>query len=140
MPRNHRGFRYVLLVLVVFWGCSRNATEDGTVRVRGRVTNAGQPLEVEGTDVGLGSVAVGFYPMYDGEELVELTSAQANAEGHFELIDGIPPGTYRITVRQWDPYPQVDRLKGKFDEKRSKIVRQLTGEEDLVIDVSKPEG
>jgi hypothetical protein len=105
------------------------------------VTNAGQPLVVQGADIGLGMVAVGFYPMHDeSQELVELTSAKADANGYFELIDGIPPGTYRITVRQWDPYPNVDRLQGKFDEKRSPIIRQFTGEEsELAIDVSKPE-
>ena len=51
---------------------------------------------------------------------------------------GLPPGKYRIAVRQWDPYPDTDKLGGKFDAQNSPIVREITGEEDIVIDLSKP--
>ena len=37
----------------------------------------------------------------------------------FEVYDGIKPGEYLITVRQWEPYPSNDLLKGKFGPKKS---------------------
>ncbi len=108
--------------------------------VMGRVTSGGAPLHVEGRDIGLGMVTIGFFPMVEDGPLVEATSAQADAEGNFELIDGLEPGKYLISVRQWDPYPQTDRLKGRFDERNSKIIRDFSGNEaELVIDVLDPE-
>ena len=52
--------------------------------------------------------------------------------------NGIPPGKYRIAVRQWDPYPDRDRLEGKFSEKETPIVRDVDGKTPIDIDLSKP--
>lgn len=120
-----------------------------TVSARGTVTDAGRPLQVKGRDLGLGTVVVQFYRIGDDpkgarRQSTDPEEAVVDAEGNFRVPgrrgDGIPPGKYRIAVRQWDPYPQVDRLKGRFDEKNSPIIREITGEEDIVIDVSKPKG
>jgi hypothetical protein len=69
-----------------------------------------------------------------------VTTATVNLEGNFEITQGIEPGEYLITVRQWEPYPQKDLLKGKFSAKKSKILRTIDGETALDIDISKPEG
>lgn len=45
-----------------------------------------------------------------------------------------------MNVRQWDPYPQNDKLGGEFSEANSRIVREIGGGEDISIDVSRPEG
>lgn len=131
----------LFLILATASACSTSTREAGTVKVHGRVTDAGEPLHVDGRDVGIGRVTVGFYRIYDdGERLVEATSADAAADGSFDLIDGIEPGKYLISVHQWNPYPNVDQLKGKFDQRNSKIIRVLEGEEqELIIDLSKPE-
>jgi hypothetical protein len=67
----------------------------------------------------------------------------ADDEGHFDLPGpdgtGLPPGKYRIGVRQWDPYPNLDQLKGRFDAKTSPIVRDVTGDE-IIIDLAQPNG
>ena len=53
---------------------------------------------------------------------------------------GIEPGEYLVTIRQWDPYPQNDLLKGKFGPKKSKIRRTIEEDTVLDLDVSNPEG
>lgn len=73
-------------------------------------------------------VLVRFYRIGDdGQQSTDPEEAAVDAEGNLEVPgaagSGIPPGKYRIVVRQWDPYPQVDRLNGKFDEKNSQIIR-----------------
>jgi hypothetical protein len=130
------------LLCAVTAGCSGG---DPTVSVRGKVTEAGRPLQVQGRDLGLGAVLVQFYRIGDdGQQSADPEEAEVDAEGNFRVPGrtgrGILPGKYRIAVRQWDPYPRVDRLQGRFDEKISPIIREITGEEEIIIDVSQPDG
>jgi hypothetical protein len=138
----HPSSLWPALLCLVVAGCGGG---EKTVPVRGRVHSAGEPLHVKGRDIGLGMVQIQFYRLdEDGQQSTITAEAVANADGRFDAPGrqgrGIPPGKYRIAVRQWDPYPQVDKLQGKFDEKRSRVVREIPGEGDLDIDVSKPEG
>lgn len=131
------------LVCLATGGCGSGGGE--TVQAKGRVTDAGKPLEVQGRDVGIGVVRIEFYRIgEDGKQATEPETAVADEDGYFDLPGrdghGIPPGKYRIAVRQWDPLPDVDRLGGRFDAQHSPIIREVTGREDIVIDVSKPEG
>jgi hypothetical protein len=131
-----------ILTMFVLPGCGG---EEGPRRLslEGSVTNAGDPLRVEGRDVGIGMVVVEFYPVAeDGSASTDpLESASVSESGEFVLVDGIPPGRYKIAVRQWDPYPQVDRLDGRFSPVNTQIVRELTSDDQVLeIDVSKPEG
>jgi hypothetical protein len=125
-------------------GCGGRGGGD-LVKVKGRLTNAGQPLTVRGQDVGLGVIELGFYRMPDnGPQSTDPESARLEADGRFTVPgrngQGISPGKYRIVVRQWDPFPDFDKLKGQFDAEHSSIVRTITGNEEVLIDVSKPEG
>jgi hypothetical protein len=140
------GHVYLLLAaLLCLATTSCGGGGEPTVSARGRVTHAGRPLLVKDRDLGLGTVVVQFYRIgEDGRQSADPEEAEVDADGNFEVPGrtghGIRPGRYRIAVRQWDPYPQVDRLKARLDEKNSPIIREITGEEDLVIDVSKPQG
>jgi hypothetical protein len=144
MYRRHGSCLFLsALLCVITVGCGGSGEE--VVRARGKVTNAGQPLQVEGRDLGLGMVKIELYPIGDdGQQSTNPEGTVADADGSFEVPgrdgNGIPPGKYRIVLRQWDPYPQVDKLKGRFDEQNSQIVREITGKEEILIDVSKPEG
>ena len=132
---------FLLPICVCLAGCGKTYQVPGTAKVTGRVTNGGAPLKVEGREIGLGMVTIGFCPLAnDNAARAESASAMLDAEGNFEVIEGVKPGNYLITVRQWDPYPQVDRLGRKFDERNSKIIREITEDVELIIDVSKPEG
>jgi hypothetical protein len=137
-------WRYACLALPLLFmaGCSKG---ERVVQVKGRVTNAGQPLHVAGRDVGLGRVQVEFVRLSEDGHLVgNREGAIADEDGRFQVYGrdghGISPGTYRIAVRQWDPYPQLDKLDGRFTVDSSPITREVTGAEDVLIDVSRPEG
>jgi len=134
----------VLLGCLVAAGCGGSGGEE-VVEVKGRLTNAGQPLEVQGKEVGLGLVQLQFYRLGpDGKPSTDPEGARLDDQGNFTLPGrdgkGIPPGCYRIAVHQWDPYPQVDRLEGKFDVEKSPITREIDGKSEVIIYVSKPEG
>lgn len=132
------------VALVLQIGCG----EEGyglanAVKLTGTVTDGGTPIHVEGLENATGMITVGFCPIEGdgkGQARIESTAAMVAADGTFEVVDGIEPGTYVVTVRAWEPYPQVDKLKGKFSENRSKIIREITGDTVLEIDVANPEG
>src|SRR5688500_1036849 len=115
----------VVLSITLVAGCS--GPRDGAVPVRGTVTDAGQPLAVKGRDAGLGYVELHFYRMND-DGTVESSPEDAAVDeaGSFTVRgrdgNGLPPGKYKITVRQLDPAPDNDKLKGRFDRKNSRIV------------------
>lgn len=136
-------FLFVILGCMFAMGCA-NAPDERLVEVKGQLTNAGQPLKVQRQDVGLGLIQLEFYQIQAQGQSTDPETARLDEQGRFTVPGrtghGIPPGKYRVAVRQWDPYPDFDRLKGKFDAKHSPIIRQLTGQEEVLIDVSKPEG
>lgn len=132
----------ILLACVLITGCG-GAPVEKTYKVSGSVTDNGQPLVVAGADIGVGMVQVLFYLQQpDGTQASEWESAKVDAAGKFSLLGkdgrGIKPGKYRIAVRQWDPYPQTDKLGGKFDEKNSPIIREINGDTTLELDIAKP--
>jgi hypothetical protein len=127
-------------------GCGAKLPDEGpVVVVQGRLTSAGQPLTVKGREIGLGFVEVRFCKCQgEGKPIAanDTFPTQADASGNFKVLGrfgrGIPPGKYRIAVRQWDPYPQSDTLGGKFDDQHSPILREVAGSESMEIDLSKP--
>jgi hypothetical protein len=136
-----------VLAMAAILGCSRSSSgiKETAVPVKGRVTNAGQPLKISNPMVGW--VEVAFIEVKgDGrpDRAGETFTTHADENGAFvmagRLGNGLTPGKYRIAVHQWDPFPQTDKLGGKFGEKRTKIVREVTGKEEILIDVSRPEG
>ena len=50
------------------------------------------------------------------------------------------PSTYRIAVYQYDPFPGKDLLNGQFSREKTPIVREVTGGEEINIDVGNPKG
>ena len=127
--------------------CATVATLSGCgnlVPAKGRVTDGGQPIRVENEGSSLSGVQLQFFRIGpNGQQAAEPEVAYADADGYFEVVSpgqqGIPRGTYRVAVRQWDPYPRIDKLQGRFDERNTPIVREITGQE-ILIDLSKPKG
>ena len=142
--RYHLVLSGLALAVSLSAGCmgDKSGIEEDAVATQGKVTNAGQPLTT--SDPVYGYVEVVFISVPEGDKPPESFTARADASGSFsvagKLGEGIPPGKYRIAVRQWDPWPDTDKLERKFDEQNTKIVREVTGEGDINIDVSKPEG
>jgi hypothetical protein len=134
----------VSLVMLSLVGCS-SPPQEKVVAVKGRVTNAGAPLQVSGREIGLGRVEIAFHRVQpDGTVSTEFESAAADEQGNFTVRGrdgkGIKPGKYRVAVRQWDPDP-TDKLEGKFAPDKSPIEREV-GETatTIEIDVAKPTG
>ena len=110
------------------------------VELTGKLTDGGEPLFVEGLENATGMILVGFHAIVDGKPGPETTNAAVDVDGNFEIPQGIEAGEYLITVRQYEPYPQRDLLKGKFGPAKSKIRRTIDGTEPLDIDIANPEG
>ncbi len=106
-------------------------------KVKGHVSNKGEPLKVRAM---VGRVQVTFYPVTEpGAPRSDPQEAAVQPNGDFIVhgtdSKGIAAGKYKIAVRQWEEFPNKDVLQGKFDEKNTKIIKDVTGAEAIVIDV-----
>lgn len=129
----------VAFLIAITVGCNGEPSGPPRIQVQGEVTNNGEPLKVRPM---VGKVQVTFYPVTEaGQPPGDPKEAVVQPNGEFKVpgIDGngIPAGKYKIAVRQWEEFPNKDVLKGKFDQKNTTIVRDITGQEDVIIDVGK---
>jgi len=110
----------------------------GKKKVEGKLTQNGQPLTV--SDKGV--IVMNLVAAEEGKDKTPYP-AEVKSDGTFEITGperkGIPPGKYRISLQQFDPYPKNDKLGGKFASEKSPLVREVTGS-FLEIDVAKPGG
>jgi hypothetical protein len=131
----------------VLTGCgSRGSSGEQKVTAKGRILKNGLPIQITAQhlppgDPGLQVIFIKVGTVDAGEEIpAKIVDA---AQGTFELIGpdakGIPPGKYRIAVLL-APIGGTDVFKGKYDRTNSKIEREIKGNEDLVIDIDKPNG
>jgi hypothetical protein len=127
------------LLATLVLGCSGGGN---LAQIHGKLTKGGQILPVSGREVGIGFVQVQFFLLNEkGEPTGEVAGASFREDGITYNIpgnkgNGIPPGKYRISIQQWDPYPNVDRLNGKFDPEHTPIVREFVqGSQELNIDL-----
>lgn len=112
----------ILAVAILFLtGC-----EQSDPVITGTVTNDGQALQVSDN----GDIQIEF--VQDGTGQSYLASVQK--DGTYELQ--APPGDYRVAVKQLDPYPNVDKLKGKFSQQETPIKKTLAGSETIDIELS----
>lgn len=132
-----------LLVLgsMLLVGCG-SAPEKHTT-VNGRVHKSGTALQVVNFDNGSGYVEVAFHPMdADGKPGERIESTNADVEGNFGTPPpGLKPGKYLVAVYQFDPYPDVDKLNGKFSPQNSPItivIPEGQAEVQLDIDLDNP--
>jgi hypothetical protein len=130
------------VALLSLVGCSAKSTD--ALPVRGKLTNNGEPLQVKGREIGLGYIELHFYRINDDGSIdKDPADAAVDEAGEFTIRgrdgQGLPPGKYKVTVRQLDPAPDNDKLQGRFNLQKSPIVRQVTGEE-ISIDLARPNG
>lgn len=132
-----------MLGLIVFLvGCGESVPKDNSVAVSGKLTSGGQPLRVEMAASGAGWVELRFYSLDGSGNMGETYYISRVADdGAFKVLGpsdhGLPPGKYKVIVRQWDPFPSTDKLDGKFDETHSTIVREITGPTTIELDIAK---
>ena len=133
----------VALLAMATIGCnSQPVVKEPEAVLKGTLTKGGQPLSVNGELGGYAYVQAIFVPASGSGAAFNVRVAP---DGTFtvESDDGKPPppGKYRVAVRQWEPFPSTDKLGGKFDERNTPIVVEITNPpKDLVIDLDKPQG
>jgi len=141
MSRLHFVLPLTALLLI---GCEKKSHKlPNGEKLTGKVTDNGQPLFVKGRENATGMIVIGFCPITaeaKGQQHIEAAYADVADDGTFELVQGIELGKYVITIRQWEPYPQNDKLKGIFSGKNSKIICEVDGETELVINLANSEG
>ncbi|RCS40595.1 hypothetical protein DTL42_24810 [Bremerella cremea] len=94
--------------------------------IQGKLTNDGQALQVSEK----GDIQVEFVQDGTGQSYL----ASVKPDGSYELT--VPPGDYKVAIQQLDPYPNVDKLKGKFSQKKTPIKKKLEGGETFDIELS----
>ena len=125
-----------LSALLLLSGCT--SSEPPRYKVTGQVTLNGKPLTVQPV---LGQVKVQFLPFAEPSKLVDPNDATYDEKtGKFTVggLDGkgISPGKYRVAVYQYDPYPQVDKLGGRFSKEKTPIEVEIAGPKDVSIELS----
>jgi hypothetical protein len=132
-----------VLTIVAVVGCSSGGPRH--VKAKGQLLYKGKPLVVPQK----AAVSVRFIAKDGGDNpRIFVADTPFDREGATFTISGndgrgIPVGTYRIAVTQkmvGDAPPEIDEMNEMFSLKKSAIVREVTGEEPIVIDLSKPEG
>lgn len=118
----------MIAALSLSLGCNQQRK----VTVTGSVVQGGKAIACSAT----GYVQVTLMPDVGSQEY---TTRQARCEndGSFKIVE-VPPGKYKIGVEQWDPNPQIDKLKGAFRVGDSKVIRDIDGKTPLAIDLAKP--
>ena len=64
------------------------------------------------------------------------SSGLVGSDGKYTLEKGVPPGKYVVNLTAMDPYPQTDKLGGRYAPGQSKLVVEV-GKGDVIIDVGK---
>jgi len=103
------------------------------VTVKGSVLKNGQPIELGPMGV-LEVILVPDVP--PGAEYTTYPAPRPEASGKFEIKE-VPAGKYKVVVRQLDPYPANDVLKGAFEIATTKFIVDVDGTKTVDVDVGK---
>jgi hypothetical protein len=137
---DRRALLLVTLACLTFAGCG-----DGVRRVslRGRVVDGGSPLNLQ---YGVNTVDLYFYPIDDTGSVPEGAVGYGTAtdpDGTFvmggDMGEGIPVGTYRITLMNVERTPQGEQelWQGKFDLKNTPFQVDVDGSfKQITLDVA----
>ena len=129
----------ICLTLCVFLAaCS---SDSKLLKVKGTLTHDGKPLRVDPK----GSVQIVFMPVAEEKQARNNYPTEMKPEDSSFIVlgrtgAGIPPGKYRITIMQMvpNPTPEITDMNLQFDAKNSTIIRDITSDAPLVIDLAKP--
>lgn len=134
-------FLLLSVALVVTIGCGESVPTEKELAVKGKVTNKGQPLLLDPklAAVKAARVELRFTRIGGGQEGMPTASETAFAQPDGTFQAKLPAGKYRIGVKHINGGD--DELKGKFDERKSPIEREITTDgQELNIELSNPTG
>lgn len=144
--------------LALALGCGGSGGRDGDLTiVKGKLVEKGNPFALDASKVPLPKGALGRPPGVTASGALQITfisgetkeqfPATANADaGTFEVrgVDGkgIKPGRYKIAVtgRLGTGPDSPDYFKGQFSAEKTQILRDVKAGEEVVIDISNPQG
>jgi len=137
-------------------GCSGSKTEPdpGNLIVKGKLVEGSKPFTLDPSKVPMPKGATAPPPgmgnplqiLFFAGEGTQQYSADVNAEmGTFEVKGdgkGIPPGRYKIAITAKHGFgPDTpDYFRGRYSQENTKIIREIKPGDEIVIDVTKPEG
>ena len=105
-----------------------------THTICGTITRDGQPL-VWKSDKGV--LDVKFVPL-DRDADANVYRAETDLAAGTYTIAGIPPGSYRVSIQQMDPYPTHDLLGFVLSMSGSQIFRDVVKDGEVIdIDIPK---
>jgi hypothetical protein len=119
------------LLLLSLSGCG-----SGKVLATGKVVEKGVPLKVSDK----GFLTVKFLSIDPAAGGAVYPTKVNKEDGTFVIIGpddrGIPPGKYKVAIQLVDNYPKgKDRFQGKFSDANTKLEKEVTGKEEIIIDV-----
>lgn len=102
------------------------------VTVQGKLTNGADPI----TGSRDGPTSMSFVPLGEGGNAGPGIEAPVDQEtATYKVV--IPVGKYRVAVRHYLPGFK-EQFSNRFSEAASPIIREVTGDQQLDIDVQKP--
>jgi hypothetical protein len=139
-------FTALCLCAVVHLGCG--GPTNG-VRIKGKLLQNGQPAQVDISGKlppgDTGRMRVTFYPVTSDDErivdsdgnLLPTGGEIANVESDGSFTVAAKSGKYRVVITHFHPSTDQDLLKGAFNEARSKVTRDISANQEIVIDLVK---
>ena len=119
----------VIAAAVVVFGWQMYAIYGPKCDISGTITRGGKPLEWK-SDSGVLSVL--FVPLDRKADQNVYRAMSTDSKTGAYSIQGIPAGSYRVSIQQMDPYPTHDLLNFKFSLKDSAILRDVTRNNDVI--------
>lgn len=117
-----------VLVCGLFAGCGGSGYE-----CRGRLLKGGQPLTV--SDKGVIQMVL----IRSSEPTTDPIPVDCKTDGTFVIRgkenNGVPPGTYRVSVKALDPYPTTDVLQDQFSPANTKLTVEVTSSNAKSLDI-----
>jgi len=150
MPVTRTTAPLAALVLGVI-GCSSATPDAGRVAIKGKLVDKGQPFVFDPSKVALPKGGTAAPPGTSSESALQVSfistetkesfPATVNAAaGTFEV--SLKPGRYKVVVTTKVGFaPDApDFFKGSYSAEKSQVIRDVKEGEEVVIDVSKPQG
>lgn len=129
------GFVFLLIALPA---CSSGPPP---VKVSGKVVYNGQPLK---NTQGIGIV---FHPVVEAGKKTDTYNVQQpiGEDGSFTVPGGIPPGKYKIEVRQMimpdkPGFAESQKISEMFAKDKTQMIWDITADSTLTFDLAKPAG
>jgi hypothetical protein len=98
-----------------------------TYTISGTVTRDGKPLVWKTEN---GRLDVKFVPLDRERDRNVYRALQTDAKSGTYKIEGIPPGSYRVSIQQQDPDSRYDLLNFALGTDKSPILRDVSKDDD----------